>query len=140
MIPLVSIQKLWSRDTDLIVFQEDKTHKVLFNKSILFNADGTGNVSQNTNVLGQEVGYVGEYGISTNPESFSIYGNNIYHTDAKRGVVLRLGQNGYTEISNTGMRDFFRDYFRLNTRTNNFGVYDQYHDQYVLHLADKYNN
>ena len=131
-----SIQKLWSRDTDLIVFQEDKTHKVLFNKSILFNADGTGNVSQNTNVLGQEVGYTGEYGISKNPESFAIYGDNIYHTDARRGCVLRLSQNGYTEISNVGMRDFFRDHFRLNPSNFILAGYDQYHDQYVLHLTD----
>ena len=87
-----SIQRMWSRDTDLLAFQEDKVHKILYNKSVLFNADGSGNVSQNLNVLGQEVGYAGEYGISTNPTSFAIYGNNIYHTDARRGAVLRLGQ------------------------------------------------
>lgn len=129
-----SIQKMWSRDTDLLVFQEDKTHKVLVNKSILFNADGTGNVSQNNNVLGQEVAFAGEYGISLNPESFAIYGNNIWHTDTRRGCVLRLAYNGYFEISDNGMRDYFRDYFKANVHQNKFGAYDPYYDQYVLHL------
>lgn len=128
-----TIQKLWSRDTDLLVFQEDKTHKVLFQKSVLFNADGTGNVSQNSNVLGQEVPYLGEYGISKNPESFAIYGNYIWHTDTRRGCVLQLTNNGYHEISDNGMRDYFRDYFRNNLTANNFGMYDPYHDQYVVH-------
>ena len=129
-----SIQKLWSRDTDLIVFQEDKTHKVLFQKSILYNADGSGNVSQNDNVLGQEVGYLGEYGISLNPESFAIYGNYIWHTDTRRGCVLQLTNNGYHEISANGMRDYFRDYFRNNLTARKYGMYDPYHDQYVVGL------
>lgn len=129
-----SIQKLWSRDTDLIVFQEDKTHKVLFGKSILYNADGSGNVSQSDDVLGQEIGYSGEYGISKNPESFAIYGNYIWHTDTRRGCVLQLTNNGYHEISANGMRDYFRDYFRNNLTARKFGMYDPYHDQYVLAL------
>lgn len=128
-----SIQKLWSRDTDLLVFQEDKTHKVLFQKSVLFNADGTGNVSQNSNVLGQEIPYLGEFGISKEPESFSIYGNYIWHTDTRRGCVLQLTNNGYNEISGNGMKDYFRDYFRNNLTARKYGAYDPYHDQYVLH-------
>ena len=129
-----SIQKLWSRDTDLLVFQEDKTHRVLVNKSILYNADGTGNVSQSVEVLGQEVAYAGEYGISLNPESFAIYGNNIWHTDTRRGCVLRLAYNGYFEISENGLKDYFRDYFKNNLDQRKYGAYDPYHDQYVLHL------
>lgn len=129
-----SIQKLWSRDTNLIVFQEDKTHYILYEKDIIFNADGTGNVSQNNNVLGQEVPYLGEYGISLNPESFAIYGNYIWHTDTRRGCVLQLTNNGYFEISAYGMSDFFRDYFRNNLDARKFGMYDPYHDQYVLGL------
>lgn len=129
-----SIQKLWSRDTNLIVFQEDKTHYILYQKDVIFNADGTGNVSQNNNVLGQEVPYLGEYGISLNPESFAIYGNYIWHTDTRRGCVLQLTNNGYYEISDNGMRDYFRDYFRNNILTRKFGMYDPYHDQYVVAL------
>ncbi len=129
-----SIQKLFTRDTDMLVFQEDKIHKILYNKSILFNADGSGNVSQNENVLGQEVAFSGEYGISKNPESFAFFGNRIYFVDAKRGVVLRLATDGITEISDYGMRDFFRDYFISTGDNKRFGSYDPYFDQYVLNI------
>ena len=39
------IQKLFSRDTNLVVFQQDKVSYVLFGKDLLMNADGTSNVS-----------------------------------------------------------------------------------------------
>lgn len=132
-----TIQKLYTRDTDLLVFQEDKIHRVLYNKSVLFNADGSGNVSQNQNVFGQEVPTTGEYGISTNPESFSFYGNRIWFTDAKRGVVLRLAADGLTEISSYGMGDYFRDYFIRSGTNRRLGGYDPYFDQYVLNMKDE---
>ena len=130
------IRLLYGRDNDLIVFQEDKVIKVLFNKSVIFNADGTGNVSQSVNVLGQEIPYKAEYGISTNPESMAFYGNNIYFTDAKRGAVLRLGAQGITEIVG-GMSDWFRDNFIQNQNSIKLGEYDPYHDQYTLALGEE---
>lgn len=132
-----SIQKVFGRDTDLLVFQEDKLHKVMFNKSILYNADGSGNVTQNINVLGQEVPYAGEYGISQNPESFAIFGNQIWFTDAKRGAVMRLGMDGLTEISKYGMEDWFRDNFIENPNSLKLGQYDPYFDQYTLTLGEE---
>lgn len=131
-----SIQKLFTRDTDLTVYQEDKVHKVLYAKDILFDADGSGNVRQSTQVLGQEVAYSGEYGISLEPESHAFYGNAEYFTDSRRGVVLRKSLDGITEISNNGMRDWFRDSFRDNLRTKKIGAYDVFHDEYVLNIDD----
>jgi hypothetical protein len=131
-----SIQKLFSKDTDVLVFQEDKVSKVLFGKDIIFNADGTSNVSSVENVLGQHVPYSGEFGISSNPESFSIYGNTIYFTDQKRGAVLKLGGEGIFEISNTGMRSYFRSIFRDFGTDPKIGCYDPYHDQYVLYSGN----
>ena len=131
-----SIQLLYSRNTNLLVFQEDKVHYILVNKSVLFNADGSGNVRQTEDVLGQEVPYSSEFGISKNPESFAIYENAIYHTDEKRNAILRLSTDGYTEISNSGMRDFTRDNFSNNRGSKKLGAYDVYFDQYVLMLGD----
>jgi hypothetical protein len=68
------IQRIHSRDTNLIVFQENKVSQLLYNKSVIFNADGTGNVSQNLNVFGQQLPYNGEYGISNSAHSFSSLG------------------------------------------------------------------
>lgn len=131
------IKKLFSRDNNLLVFQEDKVLQVLFNKSVLFNADGSGNIRQTTDVLGQEILYSGEYGISDNPESFTTYGNHVWFTDSKRGAVMRLSQDGLTEISAYGMGDYFRDNFINNSRSKKLGAYDPYFDQYVLTLGDE---
>lgn len=130
------IQKLYSRDTDLVVFQEDKVSKVLYGKDLLMNADGTSNISSIENVLGQQITFGGEYGISRNPESFDFNGYSVYFTDAKRGAVLRLGNNGIEEISKNGMTGYFRDAYKNNIYSVKLGGYDPYHDQYVLSVKN----
>lgn len=128
-----SIQKLYARDTDLITLCEDKCFRVLANKDALFNADGSTNITGNTAVLGQAVPYVGEFGISTNPESFAFYGFRAYFADKSRGAVLRLSRDGLTEISNKGMGDFFADNLKENTTL--IGSYDQDSNLYNLTLT-----
>ena len=110
-----SIQKLHTRDTNVLAFCEDKILKILANKDALFNADGNVNLTSTNAVLGQAVPYSGEFGISTNPESFANYGYQVYFTDKARNAVLRLSMDGLTVISNYGMSDFFRDKFNLET-------------------------
>ena len=138
-----SIQHIYSTDTNLVVFQEDKVNRVLVNKDQLLNADGTSNITSSQQVLGQTVAYTGEYGISTNPESFAVYGNRLYFADSNRGVICRLGQSGIEEISNFGMRDFFREELRHNYGTPEnpempivIGTYDDYHDQYIVSVRE----
>jgi len=65
--------------------------------------------TQSNVVIGQIVPYLGEYGISKNPESFATYGFQKYFADANRGIIGRLSRDGITEISNYGMKDYFRD-------------------------------
>jgi hypothetical protein len=127
-----SVQKLHSRDTDLIALCEDKILKVLANKDALFNADGNTNIVGNTAVLGQSIPFIGEYGISKNPESFATYGFRAYFTDKNRGVVLRLSRNGLEEISSSNMRDFFAD--NLHSSSVLLGSYDDDKDVYNLTL------
>jgi len=129
------IQKLYARDTNLLVMQEDKVSKVLFGKNIITNADGTSNVSTIEDVLGQQVMYTGEYGISRNPESFAFDSANVYFIDSKRGCVCRLGAQGITEISMAGMRTFFKDEFKDAIDIKKIGAYDPYLDQYVVNSS-----
>lgn len=129
------IQKLYARDTNLVVFQEDKVSYVLYGKNIITSADGAGNVAQIDDVLGNQVMYAGEYGISRNPESFAFDANNIYFIDSKRGCVCRLGAQGITEISMAGMRTFFKDDFKNAIDNKKLGAYDPYLDQYVVHSS-----
>ncbi len=126
-----SIQKLHSKDTNLVTFCEDRIIGVLANKDALFNADGNSNVTATSNVLGAATPYAGDYGISTHPESFAVDQYRMYFTDKSRGVVLRLSQNGLTPISDLGMRDHFKDVLRA-TNINLLGSYDENKKLYNL--------
>ena len=126
-----SIQKIVSRDTDLVIFQEDKAGYVLFKKRSMRNADGTHNVVTADAILGDYISYVGENGIARNPESVAIYRNNIFYTNSKRGTPMRLGRNGTSEI-NYKTIDHFRDLFIKNTKGKKIGGIDPYTNKYFL--------
>ena len=104
-----SIQRLFSEDTNLNVFQENKVSRVLINKNAIYSGDQGSLETGSVNVLGQDVPYLGEYGISRNPESFAEYGYRKYFADKDRAAILRLSRDGITEISGYGMKDYFRD-------------------------------
>jgi len=127
-----TIQKLHTRDSNLLVLCEDKILKILANKDAVFNADGNIQLTANTNVLGQTIPYVGEYGISKDPRSFASQSHRSYFTDKQRGVVIRLSMDGLTPISQYGMADFFRD--NLPISTNLIGSYDARKNEYNLRL------
>ena len=110
------IQKLHTRNTDIVTLCEDKIFRVLANKDALYNADGNPQLTATNRVLGQTVPFVGEYGISKNPESFASEGFRAYFTDVSRGAVLRLSQDGLTPISDAGMKDWFADHLRTAQR------------------------
>ena len=125
-----SIQKLFQRESDLIAFCEDRVVAILANKDTLFNADGSANVVATTNVLGNANPFAGDYGISTNPESFAKDNYRAYFTDKQRGAVLRLSMDGLTPISEYGMSDYFKDTFK--TETTFVGSYDIKKNQYNI--------
>lgn len=138
-----SIQALKMKDNDLIVFHEDKVGRVLVEKDILTTATGEGSVSLSTNIISNYVSlYSGEYGCALNPESIASFGNKFYFSDVKRGVVLRLSNDGLTVISDEGMRDYFRDFGELyvNSLGDNYitskvlGGYDPKYDEYIITL------
>jgi hypothetical protein len=135
------IYKMRGKDTNLEVCQEDRDSIVFYGKDMLFNADGTTNLSRIQDVLGQQKVYEGEYGISTHTDSYDYYENTSYHTDFKRGVVVKKGGNGLFEISALGMRTYFKKLFRDNTINEIIGRYDQFYDYYLLNIkyTDKNN-
>lgn len=128
------IYKMRGKDTNLEVCQEDRDSLVFYGKDMLFNADGTTNLSRIQDVLGQQKVYDGEYGISTHADSYDYYENTSYHTDFKRGVVVKKGGNGLFEISSLGMRTYFKKLFRDNTINEIIGRYDQFYDYYLLNI------
>ena len=104
-----SIQHIYAEDTNLTIFQENKINKILINKNSIYSGDQGSAETTNINVFGQAVPYLGEYGISRNPESFAVFGYRKYFADRNRAAILRLSRDGITEISGYGMKDFFRD-------------------------------
>ena len=141
---LGSIQKLYAEDTNLIIFQENKVNRALIDKDAIYTAEGGGTpVSQLNLVIGQIVPYAGNYGISKDPKSFAVYGYRKYFTDRDRNAVLRLSQDGITEISNYGMVDYFRDQFgQLDTGSQKgviVGGWDIYTKQYVVSMQTNSN-
>ena len=104
-----SVQKLFAEDTNLTIFQENKVTKALINKNAIYSGDQGSKETQAIPVIGQIVPYLGVFGIGKNPESFAKYGFRKYFVDPIRGSVMRLSRDGLTEISNYGMKDYFRD-------------------------------
>ena len=127
-----SIQLLYAEDTNLIIFQESKVSKSLIDKDAIFSAEGNASVTSRNLVIGQNVSFAGEYGISKDPESFAVNGYRKYFTDKDQNVVCRLSMDGITVISNYGMTDFFRDKLSKATSGGIRGGWDAHNKQYVL--------
>ena len=127
-----AIQKLHTRDNNIVVMHEDKIMKVLANKDALFNADQSKNVVISKNFLGSDQPFSTRYGMSTNPESFAVdLTGRVYFTDRTRAAVLRLSNDGITNISDYGMKDWFNDH--LNPETNTLiGSFDEKKGLYNL--------
>ena len=106
--------------------------RVLANKDALFNADGSTNVTASDRVLGQAVPYVGDYGISNNPESLAFDQYRMYFTDKQRGAVLRLSRDGLTPISNIGMSNWFRDHLKKSKLV--VGSFDKVNGEYNMSI------
>ena len=129
-----TIQKLFAEDTNLTIFQERKVNRALIDKDAIYSQEGVPVQTASNVVIGAIQPYAGEFGISTNPESFAYYGYRKYFTDAKQGSVLRLSQDGITEISNYGMYDFFRDQFNSLANGSAIGGWDIHNKCYTLSL------
>ena len=135
------INKLFARETDILVLQEDKISYVLAGKNLLSDASGVSVLTSVPEVLGKQIARIEEYGISNNPESFVAYGPDKFFTDSKRGALIQLkGSSGSAEqltvISNVGMRSWFRDLFTDSFSTQKLGAYDPYMNEYVLSSND----
>jgi|TARA_R100000030_G_scaffold99746_1_gene91312 hypothetical protein len=104
-----SIQFTYAEDTNLIVFQENRIHRALIDKDTIYTTESGTQTQAGAAVIGQFVPYKGEYGISKNPESFAIYNYRKYFADRNRNAIMRLSNDGLTEISMYGMMDWFRD-------------------------------
>lgn len=131
-----SIQFLFTRDRNVLVFQEDKTGYVLFGRDLLTMANGETVLSGTPEILGEYVPYQGENGCGKNPESISWDSYRFYYVNPRMGTPIRLSADGTTEI-NYGMVNFFRELFINNPTSKKIGGYDPYHNKYVISNQDE---
>lgn len=136
------INILHGRKTDILTLQEDKISYVLAGKNLLSDAAGGGAITSIPEVLGTQIARIEEFGISSDPASFSVWGEDIYFTDAKRTSVINLkGGSAQSDsllpISSLGMNGWFRDEFKNKLNYQKLGGYDPYLKEYVLSLNDK---
>lgn len=131
-----SIQKLYAEDTNLIIFQELKVSRALIDKDAIYSAEGQPMTTSGSQVIGQIQSYAGNYGIGSHPESFAVYGYRKYFVDNYQNIVLRLSQDGITEISAYGMFDYFRDELSNKNLSNGYiyGIWDIHSKQYILSI------
>lgn len=104
-----TIQRTLAEDTNMVVFQENKISRALIDKDTIYTTESGTQTQSGAAVIGQFVPYKGVYGISKNPESLATYGYRKYFSDRNRNAILRLSNDGLTEISAYGMEDYFRD-------------------------------
>lgn len=134
-----SIQKLHAENTNLLILQERKVNRAPIDKDVIFTQEGLPLNSNSKLVIGTPSSFEGNFGISRDPGSFAVYGYNKFFTDRDRSVVMQLGPDGLTEISNFGMIDYFRD--RLGGLTESgpngeiIGGYDVFNKNYVCTLG-----
>ena len=131
------IQHLYPRDTNLLIMQENKVSKVLYGKNILFDAVGGGQVVSIPEVLGNQIALNGEFGISKNPESFSVYGKDTFFTDTRRGAILQLQEDTIVDVSTIYMVEYFREIMTDGLNTQKLGAFDPYLNLYTLSVNDR---
>lgn len=134
-----SVQKLYARTTDLVVLHQDKITSVLYGKNLLVDAVGGGSVASVPEVLGTQIALPYDFGISTNPESFAVWSNRMYFTDARRGVVLQMQGDEVIQISRLGLSDYFRDIMLDSSNYAKIGAYDPYNHAYVIAATNRRN-
>lgn len=136
------IYKMDGRETDVLVLQEDKISYVLAGKNLLSDSAAGGAITSVPEVLGTQIARTEKYGISFNPESYVQWGYDRFFADAKRGAVIQLQGNSYSNeqlnvISELNMRTWFRDRFNESFSTQKLGGFDPYMNEYVLCLTDR---
>lgn len=135
-----SIQKLLNANSNLMVFQEDAIGIMPYNKNIIYDVQGGQAIGITTNILNKQSyrGYAsGLHGISKNPESIIQIGSRIYGTDRVRGDILRLANDGITEINQNSLEHYTSDEMNANKGMSMVAGFDPKKKEYLLHLPNE---
>lgn len=135
-----SIQKIYNKNGNLMILQEDGIGRIPYNKNIIYDTQGGSVVGISTNILNKESYFsydAGKHGISKEPESFVSDGFRDYFTDKQRGVLIRLSTDGVTPISQNFYQNEFSSLMIANKDNKLLGGFDVKHQEYLLHVPSE---
>jgi len=132
-----SIQKMFPRLGDILIFQEEKTGLVYFDKDAIYTADGNPNLISIPGVLGRYQPYAGDYGIGKHPESFSVdRKGRVKFASIKDGVIARLSIDGIEPVV-YGLENFFTDLFLNQPNAKMITGYDPFLNETVFAIGNE---
>lgn len=132
-----SIQKLYGREGDVLVLQENKPGQVLYNKNAIYTLDGDPSIVGTPLILGEYIPYNGNRGIGTHPESFSVDDKGrVKYASVKNGVMARLSRDGVEDIV-YGLTAFFRKIFSTNKNAKIITGFDPHYGHTVLAIGNE---
>lgn len=98
---------------DIVGVQENKFSLIPIGKNIIEYAQGNGNVTVSTDVVGQPRYSSGDYGCGDNPESVLIQDGNVFFADKSRSSVLWFSGSQLVPISEQNTSSLFQNFFEL---------------------------
>ena len=111
-----SIQYLDDMSESMLILQEKGCALVPISRTLIQSASD-GQLVTSQEVLGKEVYFAGDYGVSRNPESVVRRFGKVYFCDLESGKVVELSQGTINTISDNKMESHFETRFAnyLNT-------------------------
>ena len=127
------------RDGYLLAFQENRVSRIGVNKDIITTPTAGQIPTLTTQVLGEPVYYLGDFGCGDNPESVLIRDGNAFFVDTSRKKLVRLTAEGLSPISENGVDSMFKtnlDSFTEEGGTRIVSGYDPEDNQYYVTLRE----
>lgn len=134
-----SIKYMVGYNDVLYYLQEKRTGRLPVNRNVIQTGSGENLVTVDTNVLGAEGYYVGEYGAGNHPEAVAFKDGMTYFADVNSNKVLRIDSQGLTVISDVNMSSYFEDKFSSVSRYGSHlvgGGIDSDNDHYIIHSGE----
>lgn len=130
------IDYIANTDDSLLIIQKNKVGHVPVDRNLISTADNEPSLISSSNFLGTARYYAGRGGSDGHPESIAMADGNAYFAHKTDGKVFRAsGANGLLEISNKGMKAFFRNLFSSMGKNDKIaGGYDPIKEEYLINV------
>lgn len=121
-------------DDSLLVIQANKVSHIPVNRNLISTADNEPSLISSSQFINTPRYYAGRAGTDGHPESVAMINNNAFFAHKGDGKVFRAsGANGVMDISEKGMKSFFRNLLTtLGKYDKIIGGYDPVKEEYLI--------